>query len=428
MHKAVAKRTAFFTGAVLVLAAAVFSLTSCGNSYEKPIIIWTNCADFASYVELFNVSQDKVKAVVVYKEQPARSLPPTKDEQTPDIIIGPWLKNTTTRKFFTPVDYLFSEQKINKSLFYPQLIEYGNINDKQYLIPVSFNLPAMVFSSKNEPLVSSDSHLITLDDIKMIAGNFNEKNKSDTYTIMGYGPSWDSEFLYLTAKLKGASFRERGSSFSWDSKAMLATVTYLKEWTTSRNTDTTSEQNFQFKYLYMPEYKQISTGKCLFAYMTSNDLFSLTNEQQSGLSFRWIEQDKKVPVEDEIITMGLYKNSRNSSAAEIFLAWFNKESTQEALLKRTANMKLDNKTFGIAGGFSSLRNVNAKTYPSYYRQLLSNIPSEDFLTTPNILPYRWPSLKKAVIIPYLSESTNTSATATPHTLEDRIAEWSKQYF
>lgn len=415
-----------FAGTVLLIATTLFAV-SCKSASDKPVIIWTSCPEFASYVEVFNASQDKTKAVIVYKEQTAHSLPPAKDEEPPDLVVGPWLKNSGTRKYITPIDYLFSEQQINKSIFYPQLIEYGNINEKQYLLPVSFNLPSMIFDSKNDRFIPRD-HLLSMDEIRTAAANFNEKNKSDIYTAMGYGPSWDKNFLYLAAKLKNASFREKGTSFSYDQKGILATVTYMREWTAARNTDTASEQNFQFKYLYMPEYKQVSSGRCLFAYMTSNELFSLTSEQQSGISFRWVEQDGKVPVEDEIITMGLYKGAKNVSAAETFMSWFMKESTQEALLEHTAEMKLDNISFGITGGFSSIRSVNEKIYPMYYHQLLGNLPSADFLTTPNILPYRWQSLKERVIVPYLTDSTNTNTSGTVRSLEERIADWSKQYF
>ena len=151
-------------------------------------------------------------------------------------------------------------------------------------------------------------------------------------------------------------------------------------------------------------------------------------EQQSGLSFRWIEKDETVPIDDDIVTMGLYKDSKNAKAAEVFLSWFTNASTQEKLLKRTSDMHLDNITFGIANGFSSIKSVNENIYPTYYRQLLGNIPTGKYITTPNILPYRWPSLKEKVVIPFLSESTNTDSSANVPSLETRIAEWSKQYF
>lgn len=401
--------------------------SSCSDSKKKPIIIWTNSTEFASYIEYFNSTHSNAKAVLVYKEQPAHSLPPQKDEAKPDIIIGSWLKNSTTRKYFTPLDYLFLEHKITKSDFYNQLIEYGSINDKQYLIPVSFNIPAMIFSAKNESLIEND-HLLNLDQIKTTAGNYNKTNKDSSYAAMGYAPSWDSSFLYLAAKLQGASFREKGNSFSWDSKALMNTVSFIKDWTTARNTDTSSEQNFEFKYLYMPKYRQINTDRCLFAFMNSDELLTLTEDQSTGISFRWIEQNGKIPVNDEIITMGIYKHAKNTKQAELFIEWITKEATQRELIQRTEHMDLDTITFGIANGFSSIKSVNEKIFPTYYRQLLGNLPASDYLTVPNILPYRWPLLVNKVIIPYLTDSTNTAKELQIESLEDRIAEWNRTYF
>ena len=91
-------------------------------------------------------------------------------------------------------------------------------------------------------------------------------------------------------------------------------------------------------------------------------------------------------------------------------------------------MKLDSVNFGIAGGFSSLHDVNEKYYPAFYRQLLGNMPPEEYLTLPNILPYRWESLKANVILPYLLDSTNTNGSKNNSTLEERITEWTKQFY
>jgi hypothetical protein len=70
-------------------------------------------------------------------------------------------------------------------------------------------------------------------------------------------------------------------------------------------------------------------------------------------------------------------------------------------------MHLDTVAFGIAGGFSALKNVNANVFPTHYRVLLGNLPTEQNLDMPNILPYRWPELKAKVIVPYLQDSSNT---------------------
>jgi hypothetical protein len=413
-----------------ILSTALCSvlLASCSLKQKKPLIIWTNIAEFASYAESFNAQHDNQKAVVIYKEYPAHSLPPAKNELTPDIVVGSWLKNTSTRKYFLPLDYLFSDSIVHRTDIYQQLNEYGNIMNKQYLIPISFNVPAIVYSSKNEELINSTKQTLSLDEIRSLAGSYNEKNDKDSYINMGYGPSWDSDFMYFVAKTKGTDFREKGTSFSWNQKAMISAISYMREWSASRNIDTTTEQSFQFKYLYMPKARQLTSQRCLFSYMTSDSLFTLTNEQLGELNFKWIANDDKIIVEDSIITMGLYKKSKNVKDAETFISWFMTSKTQEKLLERTASMHLDSQHFGIAGGFSSIKDVNENIYPSYYQQLLGKIPDGSLLSTPNILPYNWPLLKEKVVHPYIKDSINTNSTLKVKTLEERILEWNKQYF
>ena len=53
-----------------------------GCKEEKPgrIVIWTNCSEFAQYIEFFNSTHKDSNAVLVYKENPAASLPAAKDE------------------------------------------------------------------------------------------------------------------------------------------------------------------------------------------------------------------------------------------------------------------------------------------------------------------------------------------------------------
>ncbi|HBB42157.1 MAG TPA: hypothetical protein DCZ74_01430 [Treponema sp.] len=417
------KRGGFFKSLALTALAFGSLLCSSCSKTERPVIIWTDHTEFASYAELFNSTHENEKVVVLYKETPASALPPAKDETPPDIVIAPWLKNTSTRRLFTSVDYLFSDDKLHKEDFYPQLIEYGVMNEKQYLLPVSFNLPAIVFSKQHEDLIEDD-HLLTVDNVKTIAATFNARNQKGTYTAIGYAPSWDSEFMYQVAKIMGADFQERGQGFDWNSTAITLTVNYLRQWTLENNTSTTTEQNFQFKYLYMPKYRRIATDKCLFAFMTSSELFTLTNEQSMDLAFRWLVTDnRKLMVDDAIITAGLYKHTKNRKAAEEFLLWLSSKETQRKLMERTESMDLDTVTFGIAGGFSALMDVNADVYPSHYRVLLGNLPSQENLAFGNILPHRWNMIKEKAILPYLLDASNTeNEVESVKPLEERMAE------
>ncbi|WP_191015451.1 hypothetical protein [Treponema zioleckii] len=101
----------FFGLLASVLFASTF--TSC-NSQTKPVVIWTDRAEVVSYLELFNLTNEKTKAVIAYKESLADAFPPTKDEAIPDIIIGSWLKNSRLEKNFKKIQ-LAARKKRHKS-------------------------------------------------------------------------------------------------------------------------------------------------------------------------------------------------------------------------------------------------------------------------------------------------------------------------
>ena len=92
---------------------------------QDRIVIWTSCREFAQYIELFNRQHKDNCAILVYKENPALSLPPAKDENPPDIIVGSWLRTDTPQKSFKSLDYLFDTKKLTSEVFYPQLLEAG---------------------------------------------------------------------------------------------------------------------------------------------------------------------------------------------------------------------------------------------------------------------------------------------------------------
>lgn len=239
--------SAFFCG---------FFFTGCNLKAQNAdtFVIWTDRKEFVSYTELFNSIQDKTKAIIVYKDRLALSLPPEKDEEKPDLVVGSWLKNSKTRKLFRPLDSILSQDSIDSSTIYSPLLEYGRLAGKQFLLPVSFNLPLLIFSSKNEDKIQSQ-YSLSIEQVKEIAGEFNAKNKQGFYTQMGFAPSWDDNFLYEVTKEFGPCFKHKGTSFTWDSAKLEEAVSYIRDWTTQKNTDSTAEQDFEFKYLYTPKYR-----------------------------------------------------------------------------------------------------------------------------------------------------------------------------
>ncbi|MDE6774364.1 MAG: hypothetical protein K2J14_07035, partial [Treponemataceae bacterium] len=178
----------------LAFCAALFF--GCAADRAKPVVIWTDRAELARYVELFNARQQAERAVVVYKSPLANALPPAKDEDAPDIIIGSWLKDSRLRRHFLPLENLFGGNRLNPDTIYPHLLAYGAAGAHQYLLPVSFNVPLVMFSAKHAERIP-DAYMLTPEAIRDVAAAFNAQNSRGIYTNMGFAPSWNPDFLYV---------------------------------------------------------------------------------------------------------------------------------------------------------------------------------------------------------------------------------------
>jgi ABC-type glycerol-3-phosphate transport system substrate-binding protein len=403
--------------ATAVLAAA-FLAAGCELTEPQTAVLWTDRPELVAYAELFNASQARYKVEAYYRAAPARALAGAKD--MPDIVVGSWLKGASTRSLFRPLDYFFEDLLLAEPAFYPKLLALGNIDGKQYLLPVSFNLPALIFSRDNSPLVAT-AFTLTLDQIRDLGKAYNELN-AGSFLKMGFSPRWNDEFLFVAAALYGAAFRE-GSPLAWDASALEKAVAYLRAWTADANRDVAAEDEFAFKYMYDPAAKLAGSGRILFAYLPSQDLFTVSEDRRAGLDFRWIAKDESIPVIEGAAYLGLCKGSRARSAADAFVQWFYKEETQRAILESARGFRTNETVFGVADGFSALRAVNEQIFPRYYPGLLGHVPPADYLEPPNILPKDWIDLKQKVILPYLHEKARAAAGTPVAGLEERLAEW-----
>jgi len=404
----------------VMLAACFFS---CKNAEDSIAVIWTDRIDFIDYCEAFNNAQDRYKITMSYKQNPADAL--MNASTPPDIVIGPWLRGDAARVKFAKIDNLLSETKINQDMFYPLLLALGNENETRYLLPVSFNLPTVIFSDSQKNLVKTNFTL-SLEEMQTLSAGYNKKNNGE-YTRMGFSPRWDPNFLYVTAQGLNASFKETKNLFSWNDKALQDVITYTREWSSAVNTSAVAEDEFKFKYLYDPPYMLVTGGRCLFWYMPSDELFSLNKERLKSLDYRWMNYHGKTPLQDNIIYAGICKKARNRKAAEAFLQWFFNEESQKQLLARSQMNNMIAPSFGLAGGFSSLQNVTENIFPVYYPLLLKHLPQTEDFAAPNNLPHNWEQLKKEIVFPYLREQTGSlTSDEKPVPLNRRISEWYKK--
>ena len=413
----------YFRMAVLLAACTLFFF-SCREESQERIVIWTSCAEFAQYTELFNSTHPGSNAVIVYKENPAQELPPAKDELPPDIVIGSWLRTDKTHKQFKSLDYLFDRQTISSSMFYTQLLDAGKVRKNQYLLPVSFNLPAVIFADYNSDYIK-ENYTLTLDQIKAAGLSYNEKDKKDSFSRIGFLPSANDDFLYLTTKLYGVDFREEKGQITWSDLRLRNAVSYDRDWINNTNGSAQDEQDFAYKYLFMPDYRQVTSGRTLLAYTTSNKMFGYMKGQELNIDYRWIKGDGFIPIEDSFLMTGIYAKASNEQGATEFLSWFFDSETQKAILERKIAMELNSEMFGIADGFSALRDITEHILPIYYNQLLTNLPPAQLLRVPQKLPARWDSYKSVVVEPYLNAAITTDEKVS---ISDYEAEWRKKVF
>ena len=393
---------------------------------ERRIVIWTNCSEFAQYAELFNKNNSENRAIIVYKENPALSLPVPKDELPPDIIVGSWLRSDKTKKNFCSLDYLFTHNQISSEMFYKNLLDSGKVRHSQYLLPVSFNLPAVIFDKTNESFVS-ENYMLTLEQLREMGSKYNQKKSNETFQRIGFAPLNNSSFLSLTAKLFYSDFTEVKNNIVWNEENLEKTVSFLKSWVKTENLSAQIESDFAFKYLFMPYYRQVSSGRTLFACTSSDSLFKTMHEQDLNLDYRWLVQDGKIFMDDSFVMMGIFKKSENRTGASEFISWFFQNEVQREILERKESASLETDMFGIAGGFSAVRSVTEHILPIFYTQLLSNLPPAQMIQVPQKLPPRWESYKTQVVEPYI-RSDITAETSNAKPISEFEKEWRKKVF
>ncbi|GHU21869.1 lipoprotein [Spirochaetia bacterium] len=389
------------------------SFVSCGLFEPDTIILWTDQPEFALYAQSYNKSQNRYKVEVQYFDSPAQKL--SGEDFTPDVVVGKWLKSLSIRNFFRPLDGTFNPED-----FYSHLLELGKSEEKYYLLPVSFNVPAIMFSRNNAYLMENP-WTTTLAEIQRLGKAYNIE-QNGIYSRMGFSPQWDDSFLFVMATIFGASFRE-SEPITWNDDALDQALSAGTAWIHESNTNIQSVDDFMFKYYTSLPAEQLRSGRILFSYITSGDFFRLPQERRNELDFRWIMGDKSIPLNEETVYFGMCKKSKAKRGATAFAQWFFRRETQNLLMEETTRVRLHDNHFGIANGFSGMRSVTEQVFPIFYPGLLGHIPPEEFLSPPNILPHTWTSLKSQAILPYLRERIKSPQNPDIRPLDRRIHDW-----
>lgn len=424
-----------FSTYLLRFAAVLASLLaiSCSLIEKKPAILWTDTPEILIAVEMFNASQSRHLIEVHYVGNLAETLdsPAAKSAAFPSIVVGKGLRTQTLGDYFQSLEYLFGELVLSKSAFYPALLQGGTENSRQMLVPVSFN-PMLILSGKAEARESGMAELdlppaeksaITMEEMQRRAILFNGSS-TEAGERMGFSPRWpDKDFLFQWIQLKGAAFGENrskkdaknpdGENFplSWDQSGLEGAIASLHSYVRDVNGSAAVEDAFAFKNLRAPGYKNVETGKILFAAMNSAAYFTLSPLVRSKYDFKYFSEKGRLALSEDIKYAGIPRRAPNKEAAEQFLRWFYNPDHQKAILEKSRDIRLSESAFGVAGGFSPIQTVTETLFPTYYGDLRGNTPPKAMIVPPKPMPPAWDRIKADVIRPWLDDSSSRDGEA-----------------
>jgi hypothetical protein len=398
-----------------ILLVACLLLAGCGLIPDPAVQLVTNRPEMAAYVDRYNAMQSDVRVEIVYEEAPHQAV---LDGKQGDVVMGEWLATPSLMSRFDPLVDLVKPGKIDPSWFYAGLLSMGSRDNRPILIPISFNLPAVVFF-KSAIQSEIPSMFMPLDVLRAASEAFTIVSKNGSLSAAGFSPFWYPGFLGATAQLFGARFHPgRNGLPAWDAEKLSKAVDYSRSWITEVNKGPEADRAFSSRVLAQPWYRLLSAKKTLFALVPCCDFFGLPEEKRRDLDFRWLAQGNNIPAMDEALFVGVLRSSRNKGGARAFLQWFCTLSVQRSLLEVNQSRRIG--VFGISNGFSSLKAINEKDLPQKHPLLLGHIPSENMIGFPDPLPDNWQKVRDEVVLPWMER---TAVDEEDQPLEKRLEEW-----
>ncbi len=379
-------------------------LVSCDQSATRVSTLWTNVPEMASYVEKFNASQRDWQILVEYKADPAGLL--TSPGKKPDLVVARGLASSSVKDGLVPLDFLFDGGNLAKTSFYKGILDAGQQGDRFKLLPVSFDLPVLIFLKKAMPDLPGFS--LDLQTLKDLNSKFPVDPNQKPPRKVAFSPRWQSLSLTLL-QLQGSSFREGfQGTLAWDSEKLAQGLAVLQAWP-SPGWDQGTE--FQRKYLQTDLVPPLVAGRVQFFSSTLSSFLARPWDERKDLDFRFIDQGGLVAATDSTVWTGIPSSSLTRGAAERFLAWFYRAETQKTLILKARTE--DARAFGLAKGLSALVTPNAQALAEVWPEMAGRLPGPEQISFWGDLPVDWAVLKSSVLRPWLEtpSATETSLKA-----------------
>lgn len=386
-----------------VVLFTVFLAFSC--SKQERLVLLTDEIDAVTAAEIFNSENRDYKVIVQYLPDLDRFL--TSDRPEADMVIGHQLDTPAIRKKMV---------RISPSIYKDSLYGYLLIGKKSFrLIPLSFDLPVILFSKTNQPEFGN-SHFIENQELRTLGIRFNKKGRSGMDRV-GFLPLRYDLFVYLTAEYFGANFWVDGETLQNNDAALDEAISLLRDWSVSDNDQTGRQRGFLEKYGYIPDVRLLAESKILFSFSTLSEMFQLPEHERRPLDFRYYSHDRSFPVGNTVY-FGIPAQSGKKKKARSFLVWLLQPETQKKILDFKQQKRMNR--FGFFGGLSTNPTVNELVFGEIYPDLLGHIPDEKYLTEQRDCGDNWRSIKSQVVIPWLRKRVLEE---TDKTLDEYYSDW-----
>jgi hypothetical protein len=377
---------------LLTVALAGLLLASCGST--RVSTVWTDVPEVATYVETFNASQRDWQVLVEYKDDAVASL--LASDAKPDLVVARAPLSSTARAALVPLDFLFGGS-LSRASFYRGSLDAGLDGNNTKALPVSFDLPVLIFDKTLQPDLAGFS--LNLGTVRDLNNQFTAV-PSKLPRRLAFSPRWGGFGLTLL-HLDGVRFHEGfQGGLTWDSDSLARGLAELQGWP-SPGWDQTAD--FRRKYLQSDPGPSLSAGRVQFFPTTLATFIAKPWDERRDLDFRFVDNGRVAALQTAVWA-GIPAGAAARGAAEHFLAWFFRTDIQEKLVLQD---KRQGAGFGLADGVPALVGDSlAKAYP----ELSGRLPRSDQVLFWGSLPADWASIEATVVRPWLATQTATENT------------------
>jgi len=381
---------------------------SCNQENEDILILLSNSPEVIPLAEFYNSRQEDKKIMVYY--EPYITLDEL-DQYNADMIIARDINNTQYRAKLQEMNW--NKQELDT--LYSSLIFRDENSTALKLLPLSFDIPVMLYKDKNFtdeelPFMIDSATIETLSSIEIEEAGF---------THIPFSPLWNPSYLRYLLHLQGEDFNKQGD-FAYDSSRMSSFLEQQSTWLEA-NIDSAGDA-FSEKYRYIPDIRLLQQERIDFVCSSLVEYLSLQESIRQDLQFSYLSLYGRIRPNNTVFA-GI--NSSNKKQKEAIMTIYTEilsSDFQKEYMNWKKSLKID--YFGFLNGFSSNKEINQLFLPEYYRELESRVFQEEQLLPVLETPSYWSAICGPVVEIWLKEYLNGIQATS---LEDFYKEWDLQF-